>query len=274
VFRFNGGTSGSGAIYGANEITDCLFVCNGGGQGGTITATGPLTISRSTFVSGLGANGGTIRYQDDVQVDHSIFAFHTTGYFGSIFYPSGGTLTLECTNIYGNTIGDWVGPIADQANINGNFSADPLFCGPGDFTLRANSPCAPPGLTGCGQVGSGGVGCPIRAWHVTADGLGDAPTIQAAIDSSAAADSILVAGGTFVENVITKPSRVLIGSWDGAFQASTVDATPSTIDGSENGSALGADFAGAADSVGIVSGFRFTRGTGTLVIGVPEITGA
>ena len=42
-----------------------------------------------------------------------------------------------------------------------NFSQDPLFCDPGalDYTLRTGSPCAPPGVTGCGQVGAYGVGC-------------------------------------------------------------------------------------------------------------------
>ena len=42
-----------------------------------------------------------------------------------------------------------------------NFSADPLFCDPdnGDFTIRSNSPCAPPGVTGCGLIGALGVGC-------------------------------------------------------------------------------------------------------------------
>jgi hypothetical protein len=39
--------------------------------------------------------------------------------------------------------------------------ANPLFCDPdnSDFTLHANSPCIPGGISGCGQVGAYGVGC-------------------------------------------------------------------------------------------------------------------
>jgi hypothetical protein len=38
---------------------------------------------------------------------------------------------------------------------------DPRFCDPDnlDFTLRADSPCLPGGISGCGQVGAWGEGC-------------------------------------------------------------------------------------------------------------------
>jgi len=70
-------------------------------------------------------------------------------------------ITLQCTDVYGNVEGDWVGLIADQANINGNFSADPLYCDAenGDYTIQSGSPCTPPGATGCGLVGALPVGC-------------------------------------------------------------------------------------------------------------------
>ena len=42
-----------------------------------------------------------------------------------------------------------------------------------------------------------------RTWRVNQDGTGDAPTIQAAIDSSVAMDTILVAPGTYVQQFIS-----------------------------------------------------------------------
>ena len=54
------------------------------------------------------------------------------------------TVNLSCCDIYGNSGGDWVGCIADQADINGNLSLEPFFCDTvsGDFHIDSTSPCA------------------------------------------------------------------------------------------------------------------------------------
>ena len=92
---------------------------------------------------------------------------------GAAFYCSGGSsATLECSDLYGNAGGDWVGCIADQYGVNGNLSADPTFCdrNSGNFMLCENSPCAPghhPQGEDCGLIGAFGVGCGPTAVEYT-----------------------------------------------------------------------------------------------------------
>lgn len=76
----------------------------------------------------------------------------------------GGKPALSCCDIYGNTGGDWVGTIADQLDLSGNFSRNPLFCGAGEnpLLLAANSPCLPgahPAGATCDLIGARGAGC-------------------------------------------------------------------------------------------------------------------
>lgn len=76
------------------------------------------------------------------------------------------TVALSCSDLYGNLGGDWTPPIVAQAEVNGNFSADPYFCGLADSTyaIAENSPCAPgnhPIGTVCGKIGAWRVGCGV-----------------------------------------------------------------------------------------------------------------
>jgi len=85
-----------------------------------------------------------------------------SGTQGAAVYCVTGTPTFICSDIHGNAGGDWVGCIAAQAGMNGNFSADPELCDPegGDFGLLETSPCAPENSpSGCGLIGACGVGC-------------------------------------------------------------------------------------------------------------------
>jgi hypothetical protein len=50
-----------------------------------------------------------------------------------------------------------------------------------------------------------------RIWNVTADGLGDAPTIQAAVDSASSGDRIHIGPGTYHEMVALKSGLTLSG---------------------------------------------------------------
>ena len=107
-----------------------------------------------------------------------------------------------------------------------------------------------------------------RTWHITADGLGDAPTIQAGIDSSAAGDSILVGQGTYFENLVMQPERTLSGSWNAAFTQSDVHLHATTVDGDSTTSVLMADYGSLQDAIGKIDGLRIVGGNGLVEGGI------
>jgi hypothetical protein len=73
------------------------------------------------------------------------------------------SLDVACSDFYGNAGGDWIPPIAEFVEHDGNFSADPCFCDidNGEFTLCADSWCLPGNHPwGCDAlVGAYDVGC-------------------------------------------------------------------------------------------------------------------
>jgi hypothetical protein len=70
---------------------------------------------------------------------------------------------LSCCDVYGNEGGDWVGPIADQAGLEGNICEDPLFCRDDNpempFSVHADSPCGAEHNPACGLIGAWPVAC-------------------------------------------------------------------------------------------------------------------
>jgi hypothetical protein len=73
---------------------------------------------------------------------------------------------INCNDVWGNTVDNWVG--LDPTGVNGNFSADPLFCprvsntAPLDLRLSSLSPCLPgqhPYGDDCGLIGALDQGC-------------------------------------------------------------------------------------------------------------------
>jgi hypothetical protein len=102
-----------------------------------------------------------------------------------------------------------------------------------------------------------------RTWHVFEDGSGDAPTIQAAIDSSTSGDVVLVSPGTYYEHINFNGKDIHLLSSTGA--ASTI------IDGNqEPGSVV--TFENGETNAAILEGFTLTGGTGTSIPAwVPDI---
>jgi hypothetical protein len=119
-----------------------------------------ITITGSTLVGNSAPTGAGLYCQAGIiHADHTIVANGRLG--AAAWAAEGGTMALSCCDVYGNQYGDWLYCLYGQDGVDGNFSADPLFCDPDDddFTLRSNSPCAPPGATGCGRIGALPVGC-------------------------------------------------------------------------------------------------------------------
>ncbi len=162
-FTSNNSSSGT-AIYasgGADTILieRCVFSYNhatsssGGGTIHTSTRT-RCDVRNCTFYSDSGDYATTFLSSGEIEVRHSIIASCAGGppvvqeYSGAA--P---TISIFCTNIFGNQNGNWVGLIAGLADSNGNISANPLFCdtASSDFHLQGNSPCAP-GNNSCGVL--------------------------------------------------------------------------------------------------------------------------
>jgi hypothetical protein len=166
----NSATTGSGGgvlCYGSSGILlNCIIAKNISATGGGGIWCGPdamRIIGCTVAHNSAGGNGGGIYFDAwSPIVENTIIAFSTQGegiYCTYYSYPA-----LSCCDIYGNAGGDWVGYIAGQYGVNGNFSACPSFCNTeiGDFHLCDESPCAPgnhPDGYECGLIGAWDVGC-------------------------------------------------------------------------------------------------------------------
>ena len=165
-------------------LTDCVFSGNRAigstARGGAIDCfwnSFPVFFGCTLARNGSTHLGGVLHCWDSIPtLTNCIIAFNESPQFVVHCFSEdvqNSTPVFVCCNLYGNANGDWVGCIADQSGIDGNFSEDPLFCGMynDDFTLCANSPCLPDG-NDCGVlVGAHGEGCPdcstpveLRSW--------------------------------------------------------------------------------------------------------------
>jgi serine protease len=178
VFRDNYGITEGGGLFCNNaspRLETCVFADNRAGRGGAMFCTvgAAPVLTNCTFYGNVAYDDGAGIYSDmDAApvLERCLIANSLGG--GAIrceidFFLFGPTLT--CCDLYGNLGGDWEGYIADQLGVNGNFSADPLFCDTagGDLTLEECSPCLPghhPDGYGCGGViGTFGSGCECGA---------------------------------------------------------------------------------------------------------------
>ncbi len=67
-----------------------------------------------------------------------------------------------------------------------------------------------------------------RTWNISADGTGDAPTIQAGIDSAAVGDTVLVGPGTYYENILFRGRDIVLKGLAGP-EATIIHGSPTVI---------------------------------------------
>jgi predicted outer membrane repeat protein len=162
------GSSGGGAVYcyySSPAVIFCEFLNNSApGSGGAIRCyeASPYITYSTLFYNNAVSGALTLHSNSAPQLSSTIVAGDAIGPGISCADGSCNPVLL-CCDIYGNAGGDWTGCIADQFGVDGNFSADPLFCDvmSGDLTVEDCSPCLPgnnPLGAPCG-CGSRGIGC-------------------------------------------------------------------------------------------------------------------
>ncbi|RPJ44754.1 MAG: hypothetical protein EHM19_06280, partial [Candidatus Latescibacterota bacterium] len=180
TIRNNTATGNGGGIHAFNGgpyIDDCLFTGNVASAGGGFFAEGidfVAELQGCTFAenSAVDSGGGGVSadYSSLVVLERCIVAFSTAG--TGVQTPSMSNIYASCCDVFGNAGGDWSDSVAHLDSANGNFSADPMFCGPEvdpyrPYMLQGISPCA---TDTCGYVGAEEVGCAVM---ITWNGDGD-----------------------------------------------------------------------------------------------------
>jgi PKD repeat protein len=152
------GMPGGIYLYDSNlEIRDCAFVdCSPGLQ---LEGASTANLGGCTFYSCEGALGSDISALDNsiVIAQNCLLAFGE--WSEAVFVEAGSNVTFTCSDIYGNSVGDWTGAIAGQLGVDGNFSEDPHFCDApiGELTLEEFSKCVI--NSDCGLIGALPVAC-------------------------------------------------------------------------------------------------------------------
>jgi len=167
-FSYGGGGGGVSIFGGAPQFYLCLLASNesngSGGAGMFIALGATVPLNNCDFVankcngSGGGAGIKAVGPITTPMLLNCILAFGIGG--EAVDCMNNASLTSLCSDVYSNSGGDYVGCLAGMEGVDGNFTADPLFCdlAGGDFHLCADSPCSDTG--GCGPlVGAYDVAC-------------------------------------------------------------------------------------------------------------------
>ncbi len=153
------------------DFDSCIFVNNfaaiAAGVGYSFSETTPSNFTNCTFAANSlttpNPNSASVCYAQDAPINfiRCILADNTGDEV--LICDGTGSFSINCSNIFGNPSGDWTGCVASQLAINGNITADPIFCNPagGDYRVRSSSPCAPANNSCAALIGAGAPACGI-----------------------------------------------------------------------------------------------------------------
>jgi subtilase family serine protease len=267
LFSDNSSQNGGGAmfVYAFGPLVNCRFVNNSASYGGGLQCygNGQCTLVNCSFRGNSASAGGSDLYcrnNSSPSVQKCILAFGSGRPAVERYETTNNNPTLTCCDLYGNPAGDWVGFIAGQLGSNGNIGVDPLFCNrsSGDLYLTGESPCAPENNGACGLVGALPVGCRYVR-YVRADGAGDYPTIQAAVDAAYGGDVIKLADGTYTgagnRDIDPGGKALTVKS-----QSGVPDLCVLSVQGSEATPHRGFYFHSGEDSTSVVEGIKIFFG--------------
>jgi hypothetical protein len=172
------------------DILNSLIVDNqayfGGGLASWTGGGTNLDYCTVAYNKGWVLEGGLLVVNSSAFVTGSIIAFNK-GRGVSVAGLS--DITISCTDMNGNSIGDWALPQGDLSSRNGNLNVDPEFCSiqpghPDRFALASSSPLAD-NPDGCGVLGARPVSC-----------TGDKALVEIPV-ASAAIERVLAAPNPF-----------------------------------------------------------------------------
>lgn len=168
VFRNNLARAVGGAINcvaSSPFLASCLFVGNiaesGGAALNTAAGSHPNVVACTLDGNRLTYGGAAFMAWNDGSIN-----VVGTIVVGEVWSGDAGSLPgVSCSDFYIENSNAWPGLLADLANVSGNISVDPLFCGDagGDYfyTLDVTSPCTAEATAGCSQMGAFPVGCAL-----------------------------------------------------------------------------------------------------------------
>ncbi len=285
TIRYNTSSKGAGIAVMWNskpEISTNLIADNFDGAGVLCVGTAPdiihNTIANNT--AGIYSGGIHLEYGASPLIEHNIVSSNGDGY--GIYIHDGCTPsepTIRFNDIWNHPMGNYHPDIGDQAGLNGNISASPVFADAegGDYHLAVNSPCINAGdpnyapLPGeadfegdsrvLGQYIDIGVDEARPVWNTT-KGTQYAG-IQEAIDDANDGDTIVVTPGRYYEKITFGTKNIVLRSIEpndwGCVERTIIDA---------NHQGRAVTIEQDVDSNTVLEGFTITNGISSQGAGV------